>query len=101
VSSSWKQQVGEGGAVMELRLLSSANSLLDREAESAVRQRLYSPVVLAWCGHAWPRFRAFTAWKRHRASGSDGWMSGADGQGSCRGTGHAEYGSCPCAGRAV
>jgi periplasmic protein TonB len=38
--------VGEDGDVMEVRLLRSANPLLDREAEKAVRQWRYSPVVL-------------------------------------------------------
>jgi protein TonB len=38
--------VGEDGDVMEVRLLRSANPLLDREAEKAVRQWRYSPIVL-------------------------------------------------------
>ena len=38
--------VGEDGDVMEVKLLRSANPLLDREAEKAVRQWRYSPVVL-------------------------------------------------------
>jgi len=38
--------VGEDGAVTEVRLLRSANPLLDREAERAVRQWRYSPIVL-------------------------------------------------------
>jgi protein TonB len=38
--------VGEDGDVMEVRLLRSANPLLDREAERAVRKWRYSPVVL-------------------------------------------------------
>ena len=37
------QQIGEDGDVMEVRLLRSANPLLDREAERAVRQWRYSP----------------------------------------------------------
>ena len=40
------QQIGEDGDVMEVRLLRSANPLLDRKAERAVRQWRYSPVVL-------------------------------------------------------
>jgi protein TonB len=38
--------VGEDGDVLEVRLLRSANPLLDREAQKAVRQWRYSPVVL-------------------------------------------------------
>ena len=38
--------VGEDGEVMEVRLLRSANPLLDREAERALRQWRYSPLVL-------------------------------------------------------
>jgi protein TonB len=38
--------VGEDGDVMEVKLLRSANPLLDREAERAVRQWRYSPIVL-------------------------------------------------------
>jgi protein TonB len=38
--------VGEDGEVMAVKLLRSANPLLDREAEKAVRQWRYSPVVL-------------------------------------------------------
>ena len=38
--------VGEEGDVVEVRLLRSANPLLDREAEKALRQWRYSPIVL-------------------------------------------------------
>ena len=38
--------VGEDGEVTEVRLLRSANPLLDREAERALRQWRYSPLVL-------------------------------------------------------
>ena len=38
VSSSWRQEIGEGGDVMEVRLLRSAKPLVDRQAEGAVRQ---------------------------------------------------------------
>jgi protein TonB len=38
--------VGEDGDVMAVKVLRSANPLLDREAEKAVRQWRYSPVVL-------------------------------------------------------
>ncbi len=38
--------VSEDGAVTEVRLLRSANPLLDREAEMALRQWRYSPLDL-------------------------------------------------------
>jgi TonB family protein len=38
--------VGEDGAVREVRVLRAANPLLDREAELAVQQWRYSPLVL-------------------------------------------------------
>jgi len=38
--------VGEDGAVREVKLLRSANPLIDREAELALRQWRYSPLVL-------------------------------------------------------
>ena len=38
--------VGEDGNVMDVKLLRSANPLLDREAAIAVRQWRYTPIVL-------------------------------------------------------
>ena len=38
--------VGEDGAVQDVRLLRSLNPLLDREAERALREWRYSPLVL-------------------------------------------------------
>lgn len=38
--------VGEDGAVKDVKLLRAANPLLDREAETALRQWRYSPLVL-------------------------------------------------------
>ena len=38
--------VGEAGDVIEVRVLRSVHPLLDREAERAVQQWRYSPVVL-------------------------------------------------------